>query len=83
MAYNNRGMALMCKGQSDQAISDFNKAIQINPMLALAYGNRGRAYYFKKEYDKSWDDVKKVQTLGYPIPPEFLDDLRKASGRQN
>jgi hypothetical protein len=51
-------------------------------MLALAYGNRGRAYYFKKEYDKSWDDIKKVQALGYQIPPEFLDDLRKASGRE-
>ena len=80
--YNNRGMANMAKGQYDEAIADFNKALQINPMLALAYGNRGRAYYFKKEYDKSWDDVKKVQALGYQIPAEFLDDLRKASGRE-
>jgi tetratricopeptide (TPR) repeat protein len=82
MAYNNRGLAYMEKGQYDNAIADFNKALQINPMLALAYGNRGRAYYFKKEYDKSWDDINKVQTLGYQIPPGFLDDLRKASGRQ-
>jgi tetratricopeptide (TPR) repeat protein len=81
-AYNNRGMVNMAKGQYDEAIADFNKALQINPMLALAYGNRGRAYYFKKEYDKSWDDINKVQTLGYQIPPGFLDDLRKASGRQ-
>jgi len=51
-------------------------------MLALAYGNRGRAYYFKKEYDKSWEDIKKAQALGYQIPSEFLDDLRKASGRE-
>jgi len=53
--------------------------------LALAYYNRGRTYYFKKdkEYDKSWNDIKKAQDLGYKVPPEFLDDLRKASGRQN
>ena len=72
----------MAKGQYDKAIADFNKALQINPMLAVAYGNRGRAHYFMKEYDKSWDDIKKAQDLGYQIPPEFLDDLRKASGRE-
>jgi hypothetical protein len=49
----------------------------------LAYYGRARSYYFKKEYDKSWDDIKKAQFLGYKIPPEFFDDLRKASGRQN
>jgi hypothetical protein len=48
----------------------------------LAYFNRGRSYYFKKEYDKSWDDIRKAQDLGYKIPAEFLDDLRKASGRE-
>jgi hypothetical protein len=37
----------------------------------------------EKEYDKSWDDIKKAQALGYQIPPKSLDDLRKASGRQN
>jgi hypothetical protein len=27
--------------------------------------------------------MKKAQDLGYQIPSKFLDDLRKASGRQN
>src|SRR5512136_1225608 len=30
--YNNRGIACAEKGQYEQAISDFNKAIEINPM---------------------------------------------------
>jgi tetratricopeptide (TPR) repeat protein len=81
-AYYNRGNAYMKKGQYDQAISDFNKVLEINPRDAQAYSRRGRCYYFKKEYDKSWEDVKKAQELGYKIPPEFLDDLRKASGRE-
>jgi len=68
--------------QYDQAISDFNKALEINPKLASAYYNRARAYYFKKEYDKSWDDIKKTQDSGYKIPAELLDELRKASGRE-
>ena len=54
------------KGQYDHAISDFDKAIEINPKFALAYYIRGRSYYYKreKEYDKSWDDIKKAQDLG-------------------
>ena len=82
-AYNNRGIAYGDKGQYDQAISDFNKALEVNPRYAEAYNNRGRAYYLKGEYGKSWEDIKKAQDLGYKIPPKFLDDLRKASGKQN
>jgi tetratricopeptide (TPR) repeat protein len=82
VAYYNRGVAYNAKDQYDQAISDFGKALEIMPGFGAAYGNRARAYYLKKNYDKSWDDVKKAQELGYQVPPEFIDDLRKASGRQ-
>jgi len=71
------------KGQFDWAIADFNKALEIDPKSADAYYNRGIAYYFKKEYDKSWKDIKKAQDLGYKIPSKFLENLRNASGRQN
>jgi tetratricopeptide (TPR) repeat protein len=71
------------KGQYDQAITDYNKAIEIDPRFATAYYNRGRSYYLKNEYEKSWEDVNKAQELGYKVPADFLDDLRKASGRQN
>ena len=47
------------------------------------YFNRGHAYYFQREYEKSWKDVENAQYLGYRIDPEFLDDLCKASGRKN
>ena len=81
--YYNRGLAYAKKGQYDQAISDYTRALEINPRDAGAYKNRGAAYYFKREYEKSWNDVKKAQSLGYQIHPKFLDQLRKASGRQN
>jgi len=81
-AYTKRGWAYIRKGHYDQAISDCTKALDINSWFAVAYTNRGIAYYFKKEYDKSWEDIKRAQDLGHKIPPEFLEELRKASGRE-
>jgi len=81
-SYLNRGVAYGKKGQYDQAIVDFNKAIEINPRYGKAYINRGAAYFFKREYEKAWDDVSKVQDLGYQVPPRFHKDLCEASGRE-
>jgi tetratricopeptide (TPR) repeat protein len=82
-SYNNRGIAYQKKRQYDKAISDYSKAIEINPRYADAYNNRGNAYgEGKGQHDKAWDDVKKAQDLGYQIHPGFLKALREASGRQ-
>ncbi len=76
------GIAFMKKSQYDQAISDFGNALEIKPKLAVALYNRGRTYFLKKEYERSWTDINKAQELGYKVPNKFLDDLRKASGRE-
>ena len=82
-AYLERGRTYMSgKGQLDQAISDFSKTIELNPRFAQAYYNRGNAYYHKGEYDKAWEDVHKLQSLGYQVHPNLLNALREASGRQ-
>jgi len=81
VAYETRGVICSRRKQYDQAISDFNKALEIDPSLAEAYFNQGRAYYFKNEYDRSWKDIRKAQDLGYKIPAEFLEALRRASGK--
>ncbi|PIV63894.1 MAG: hypothetical protein COS11_05020, partial [bacterium (Candidatus Ratteibacteria) CG01_land_8_20_14_3_00_40_19] len=73
------GLAYYYKGEYDKAISEYTRAIKINPDYALAYNNRGNAYYYKKEYDKAWDDVYKAQSLGYQVNPEFIEDLHKVS----
>jgi tetratricopeptide (TPR) repeat protein len=81
-AYNSRDWAYKEKGQYDKAISDYNKAIEINPRLVEAYNNRGLAYFYKREYDKAWDDVHKAEGLGAQVHPGFLKALRQASGRE-
>jgi len=46
-AYFNRGNAYADKGQYDQAIPDYTKALEINPKDGKAYYNRAYAYYSK------------------------------------
>jgi tetratricopeptide (TPR) repeat protein len=56
------------------------KVAEFENMLGRAYNNRAAAYYFEKDYDKSWEDVHKAETLGVEAKPEFLKALREASG---
>src|SRR5512139_183805 len=58
--YNNRGFAYCQIGKYDQAISDFTKAIKINPRLAHAYNNRGAAYLYEDQYDQAISDFNKA-----------------------
>ncbi|MCJ7785061.1 MAG: tetratricopeptide repeat protein [Desulfobacterales bacterium] len=78
--YYKLGSAYLQSREFDQAILLFNKSLEINPEYAETYMSRGKGYYFRGEYNKSWEDIKKAQDLGYKIPAEFLDDLRRASG---
>jgi tetratricopeptide (TPR) repeat protein len=48
------------KGQYDKTISDFNKAIVINPMDAKAYKNRGSVFYREDHKDKAISDYTKA-----------------------
>jgi tetratricopeptide (TPR) repeat protein len=80
-AYNNRALIFKKKGYLDQALSDFNKAIELKPNFAIAYYNRANLYFLKKEYDKSRQDVTKAESLGFVVDPQFIEKLKKASGR--
>ncbi len=80
--YFSRGVAYHEQGNLTQAISDFTNAIEINPKLAEAYPHRGDAYLMIKDYGKAWTDVHKAEELGYKFPSDFLEKLRKASGRE-
>ncbi len=72
--YNNRGTTFGEKGQYDQAISDFNNAIEINPRYIKAYNNRGIVYRLKGRYDKAILDFNKAIEIN-PLDAEGYNNL--------
>ena len=56
----NQGATHLKQGDYDQAIRDFDEAINIDPGLALAFNNRGMAYVAKGNYDQAIRDFAKA-----------------------
>ena len=56
-ACNNRGLTYLSKGDYDQAIPDFDKAIELEPMTVGPYNNRDRAYLGKGNHDQAIKDL--------------------------
>ena len=79
--YRTRGAAYGYKGEYDLALADYNKAIEMSPDDALAYKGRAKIYFDKGEYEKAWLDVEKAEAFGTKAEPEFIEKLKKASGR--
>ena len=66
VVYFHRGNARYDKQNYDQAIRDFDKAIELRSDYAAAYNNRGSAYYAKGDYDRAiadWNKGTQLQKL--------------------
>jgi tetratricopeptide (TPR) repeat protein len=65
--YIKRGIAHGKKGELDRAITDFNKALKINPRDVRAYLSRGVAYGKKDQHDQAIADF----TAALKIDPKL------------
>jgi tetratricopeptide (TPR) repeat protein len=81
-AYFNRGHAYHGKGMFNEAIADYSKVLEIDPTDFETYYLRAVSYCSNKEYEKAWQDLHKAEDYGYPLEPEFLERLKKESGRE-
>lgn len=70
IGYFYRGQIYQTLGQKSQALIDLGTAIKLEPKFAQAYLLRSRLYREMKEYEKSKQDLLKVN--------EFLPDKMKA-----
>jgi tetratricopeptide (TPR) repeat protein len=62
--YNNRGCVLHSLDNIEDAISDYNQAIILNPNNGQYYYNRGGAYYAVKRNDEARRDLQKAFDMG-------------------
>jgi tetratricopeptide (TPR) repeat protein len=76
-AYNNRGVVYRIRAQYDKAISEFTKALMINPSYALAYENRGRALIQAGQIEKGCADLRMGCELGRC---KYHDEMFKKRG---
>jgi len=56
VALNNRGVAHYDRGQWQQALEDFNRAIELKPDYAKAITHRGAAYSRMGKHDRAIED---------------------------
>jgi len=57
-AFANRGIVQLKLKESDQAVSDLNKAIELNPKSAFAYAARGMARMQRNDIDNARADAE-------------------------
>jgi tetratricopeptide (TPR) repeat protein len=67
--YYNRGRQHHLRGDLDDAIREYTKAIEVNPRLALAYNNRGVAYKDKGDLDAAMRDFNQAIS----VDPKLTD----------
>ena len=74
-AHNNLGIAYNASGKTEEAISSFRKAIEINPNHVKAHYNLSVAYFNEKQYKLAIKYCDKAKDLGF-VNPDFLEALK-------
>jgi len=81
-AFYDRGYIYYEKKEYDKAISDLNKATELDPKFSPAYSGRGSVYVEKKEYDTSLSNLNKAIELDPTFSP-YYDARGIVYGRKN
>jgi tetratricopeptide (TPR) repeat protein len=63
VCFANRGIAFINIGNFDNAVSDLNKAIELDPTSGFAYAGRGLAYLRKDKVESARRDAAKAISL--------------------
>ncbi len=83
LAYSLRALAYSIKGQYDQAIPDYDRALSLNPNFAVALNNRAWAMFKSGHAEAGLNDVERSLVLS-PGSPHALDTrahIKQFTGR--
>jgi hypothetical protein len=73
VAYNFRGTTHLAHGNDSQAVSDYDRAIEINPKYVDAYINRSVANARLGNHEREYEDYKSAARLGSKIAQDVLN----------
>ena len=71
-AYYYRGCARVNAMKYDEAIADFEKAVELKPDYADAYFNMGKTYFLVHDEDKACEYYKLADKYGRPNMEDYL-----------
>ncbi|MGZ3525831.1 MAG: tetratricopeptide repeat protein, partial [Thermodesulfobacteriota bacterium] len=74
--YYNMGSVYREKKKLEEAITSFQKALEINPKFAEAHYSLAVSYYEKQEYEKAIEHCDQAGKLGILVDPKFLERLK-------
>lgn len=92
LAYSNRCGIYYRKKEFDKALTECNSALglpactrdtDIAPSCTDAYNNRALIHIVQQNFDEAWADVHKLEEMGHPLVPDFMEKLKKDSGRDH
>src|SRR5215813_8099424 len=72
-ALNGRGVALLKKGNIEQALNDFERALRIQPNLVEAYVNHGGARFAQGDVDAALADWNKAIEIDPKVAAAYLN----------
>ncbi len=75
-AYNNRGICEEKNGNTEAAMADYTKAIEIDPRLEIAYGNRAWLHDKLGNREAATLDYRKAAELGYTPAKQWLEEQK-------
>ena len=71
-AYYYRGCARVNAMKYNEAIADFEKAVELKPDYADAYFNMGKTYFLMNDEDKACEYYKLAEKFGRPNLEDYL-----------
>ncbi len=72
MAYSNRGGIYLFKRDFEQALSDFNTSIDLDPTNTKSYSNRGNFYFFRGNFESALADFDEAIKLTSESPNTYF-----------
>ena len=66
-------------GDYQQAVEDYDTALELDPELADTYVNRGEAWLHMVEWDKAREDLLEAEKMGLDIVASFHNDYTSVS----